>query len=582
MAPDSRKLLIRALLLCTIAALLCSPTTASAQLSDDAAGQQLATIEATSIAQGRYSDATIQLAAVADNCLDCSPDLQARTWIELGVVQSMSGAPDRAEAAFRRGFTLNPEAVFPQSLRQAADPDTVALFARVQASVSAALNGTAAPPSSEPDAAGAATPAPPQDAEGTLECEPQIRDVEALRPIPIHCVRRDDSLPPPARMVILYRAYNDAVTWKRVTMKAVGEAYQGTIPCTATQAIGKLEVLVRGFDANDHEVESLGDAGAPLVFNIQLTTSEPPPAFPGKAAPEKCEAAEQCPPGMPGCGAAGSSTSCVVDEDCASGKCVEGMCAPLAPCRRNSECESNRICAKGECQAGRQSDVSNLLSLEFDLDLAYSGGQEVCGPDADGTFLCTRPGTKDEYLGTPQPGNSGASRSNGLSPGTTRLLLGYERFLVPELSVGVRVGLAFGGGPSTDASGFLPLHVEVAGKYWLLSRPGGRVRAYVGLSGGVAQVDTRFSTEVVDCGVPGAADYDEDCAAGHEPADVETRIRSVDAVQRFGRGFVGARVGALVALAPHHHLIAGAGWSLFFPDGTGSVLQPSVGYVLGF
>jgi hypothetical protein len=117
------------------------------------------------------------------------------------------------------------------------------------------------------------------------------------------------------------------------------------------------------------------------------------------------------------------------------------------------------------------------------------------------------PNATDGY--PPKPGKEGEV-VGGFGLATTRVLVGYDRMILPNVSLGVRVGYAFNGGPQkitaagTKGPAFFPFHGEARVAYWF-GNPGG-IRPYVVLGGGASQVDAKVTVNVYlktptqDCG----------------------------------------------------------------------------------
>lgn len=546
---------------------------APGQLSDRLGTERLASIEAGPLASRELATAEAELIAAAEQCLDCGPELQARFWLLLGVTRGMRADEKGAVSAFRRAFTLDPSIQLEAAY--ATDPETVIIFLRVQNEVSRALAGRTPPVSARPPTL-AEERIPVGSEPGTLECTPEFRFVEVLRPIPIHCVQQDPNQPRPARMEVMYREYDSARKWARIRMNLVKEGYQATIPCRSTQRIGKLEVLIRGYDEQGREVEYLGDATTPLIFEVRNFTNAPPPRLPGRPPPLKCEPSEQCPPGIPGC-VAGSSTECESDADCLPGRCdLSGICKPRE-CRHRADCTPGTACVRGSCT--EFNPPRHRLSAEMGYDLAIAGGTGVCRPREGGRdFACFEPGGDKSYVGIAQPGNSGET-SFGLVPSTLRFLLDYEMLLGRSWSIGARAGIAILGEPDLGRSRFLPFHAELRGRYFLFT-PEARLRPLVLVAGGIATVDARFDVEIVDCGVPESETFDAGCATSTELQD-PTRVRKLDAVQRFGPGFVSVGVGALLRFGLRNGLRLEAAYSQFF-GAAGGVVSPSAGFYQSF
>lgn len=140
------------------------------------------------------------------------------------------------------------------------------------------------------------------------------------------------------------------------------------------------------------------------------------------------------------------------------------------------------------------------------------------------------------YQGTIAPG-TGNTLATGFGLGTRRVLLGYERLLLGRVTVGGRVGFAFGGRPNATigiSPGFKPLHAEVRASYWFGKEPPFQrkgARFFAGLSGGLGEVN-------------GSAAIDVRTATG--------QTRRLDAWRKTGALFVGLHGGVSYALMQKH------------------------------
>jgi hypothetical protein len=219
--------------------------------------------------------------------------------------------------------------------------------------------------------------------------------------------------------------------------------------------------------------------------------------------------------------------------------------------------------------------VRNWLSAALQQDfLMFSGGSGVCGPDRPAELACFRagdtfrPGTPDNTAG------SGGSVAGGFRVATTRLLLGYDRILFPNIGVGVRVGYAIGGGPAEpDGAAFVPIHAEVRGSYWFGGIQPGKLRPYATLGGGLAQVDSSVTTQVVDrC--PSAME-NPPCTVG------EIALSRVTVWKKTGTTFASLGGGALYPLNEHSGISAELKAVLLFPS-SGMSVALQAGYTHGF
>jgi hypothetical protein len=246
------------------------------------------------------------------------------------------------------------------------------------------------------------------------------------------------------------------------------------------------------------------------------------------------------------------------------------LCPPDFPCTCGSDadCDANRVCRAGVCahknRCPKGEDCTSKepprlwLGAHVAQDFAFMTGNDVCAPQSrgEGGFACF---TVDgqEYLGEPLLGSGGKLKS-GFSLATRRALLSAEYLLLSELSFGVRAGLAFGGGPPTAGSGFLPLHAEARVAAWLPLDLPVRPCAFVGA--GIAQVDAELSVVVRDRAAPG-------------------RRLVLDAHRRMGRGFASTGVGALLPFGRLGIRVDVAMMTLF--PTSGFAIQPTLGLAYG-
>jgi len=249
-----------------------------------------------------------------------------------------------------------------------------------------------------------------------------------------------------------------------------------------------------------------------------------------------------CPPDFPGCKAVGEDTGATAESE----------------------------------QPKQDLGLRNWLSAALQQDfLMFSAAAGVCGPDQPEELSCYRagdvyrPGTADNTAG------DGGTVTGGFRLGTTRLMLGYDRVLLSNLSAGIRVGYAFGGGPTEPAgAAFVPIHAELRGTYWFGALERGKLRAFATLSGGLAQVDSSVTTEVVDrCADPTATT--PPCTTG------EVALSKVTVWKKTGTTFAGLGGGALYPLDEHSGISAELKAVLLFPS-SGLSVALQAGYTYGF
>jgi hypothetical protein len=153
-------------------------------------------------------------------------------------------------------------------------------------------------------------------------------------------------------------------------------------------------------------------------------------------------------------------------------------------------------------------------------------------------------------------------------------LIGYDRVLfIPNLSLGVRLGYAIGGGPAEpNGAAFVPFHAEGRGTYWFSSLQAGSVRPYVSGGGGLAQIDSSVTTELVDRSPTGQIPVD---------AQGQPRASRVTVWKKTGTTFASLGAGAMYPLSGHGGITAELRGMLLFPS-SGMSLSLQAGYSHGF
>ena len=234
-----------------------------------------------------------------------------------------------------------------------------------------------------------------------------------------------------------------------------------------------------------------------------------------------------CPPGFPGC--VETDVDAEMDQ------------APQAPPHRQ-----NWISVAVHVDA---------LWLPSANDVCAGGSGYACY--GDGTYYGARPlaGADDVVRG-------------GLRLGTTRLLVGYDRAVSGNVTVGLKVGYALGGGPGRPGGrSFDPLHLETRATYWwghdALGRSG--LRPFATASLGTAEIDASVPADVYSSPTAYRAGQSQTYAAW----------------RKTGLGFVALGAGAMLALTPDGGpLLEIKGIETFPTLGTSVALE--LGYAVGF
>lgn len=134
--------------------------------------------------------------------------------------------------------------------------------------------------------------------------------------------------------------------------------------------------------------------------------------------------------------------------------------------------------------------------------LFYPGESGICaskeGPDqfpGNPQYSCRD--ASGLYEGAIYP-DAGNTVQGGFGFATTRIYIGYDRVLVDRLTIGGRLGYAFGGTPTVVGGGtFNPLHAELRSAYFFGDKPFERngFRPYASLGVGIGEVDGRVSVD---------------------------------------------------------------------------------------
>jgi hypothetical protein len=184
--------------------------------------------------------------------------------------------------------------------------------------------------------------------------------------------------------------------------------------------------------------------------------------------------------------------------------------------------------------------AKNWLSLSFQQDmLIYGATTGVCsGGNQYQCFLGNESFTGEIYEG------AGNQLQSGVGFATRRILVGYDRRFGENITLGARLGFAFGGSPKAttpNATEFLPLHAELRASYWLGDKPfaGDGLRPYLGLAGGIAEVDGHVVVEYF-ASQQGATDGNKG---------------KLDAWRKTGNTMVALHAGAAYAFTPDHALL---------------------------
>jgi hypothetical protein len=499
--------------------------------------------------ESRFDDAVDILQKAIDACgsSGCTPKIKGRLYIDLGTVQS--GGLDKHDAAVD---------AFVEALKvdrgAALDPDYV------KKEIQKAFDEAKGKVKDEPAAPAASSGG---GARGDLEHDPHPEQ-KVNTPLPIHVVVPEK--PKVARVVVRYRDVGGDEIREKELEKA-GQAFRGNIPCEATVKEGALEYWIVAEDKDGEVVATKGSEDAPLSTEIRAQIEGKAPRWPGFAPPESCSK--------------GTGRQCVDDSDCLSGETCSGT-----ECLASAEpIEPDDV----DGDEGGDELRRSWISLWFAPDLAMVSGDDVCSPSgqSENGFVCLREnGT--HYLGNPTQGQ--ANNVNfGFGMGPVRLGVAYDHLIGDNLTLGARLGWAFGGASATDDEGvaFIPVHVEGRLAYYVTKDPFAQTgaRPYVFLGGGLAQVDVPVDVEVLEngetCEAEDPDDFESPCTAELPGGGVEPRRQTLTAYKQAGLGFAAAGFGVAIAPADPVAIHLGARIGVTFPVVV-PVVAPELGVAVGF
>jgi hypothetical protein len=161
---------------------------------------------------------------------------------------------------------------------------------------------------------------------------------------------------------------------------------------------------------------------------------------------------------------------------------------------KDDEDEDDKPAAPHDSAAGVAKQ--NWISLAFQQDLlSFKDTTGVCSGAAQ--YQCFLQG---QSYGGPFYAGSGNQLKGGVGFATRRILLGFDRLLGDNITLGAKVGFAFSGSPKAttgNGSAFLPIHAELRGSYWFGTKPfaSDGLRGYVGAAVGLAEVDAHVTVE---------------------------------------------------------------------------------------
>lgn len=513
----------------------------------------------------------------------CTPSLVAKIHVSLGTIYGAGMSKlDQAKDEFVLGLKADPAVTLDSSLTNA---DLDKAFAEAKKSAGSGTAGST----------GVGTPPKKPPATSSTDGESGTHKVAAEQavntPVPVYMEPSEEQ--PSSKVTLRYKPFGSK-TYKSLDLKKMGKGFGGEIPCEDVTTTGDIKYFFALTDESGEAAGTLGTTKDPFKVTIKSEIDGEPPANPGQKAPDQCKEKVDCPPGLPGCPAAGTGGS-------TGGK--RGDKGWGASCEETQQCSAGLVCLNGSCEEGKddggggdnkdkKKTKRNLVSLGIQLDALLIGGQDnVCSPAASGSYACFVSGTSHQYDGKVFDKSGTNGIQGGLGVADVRLLLGYDRQILSTLplTVGVRLGWAFGGSPSPDnvaangalangqapANSFLGFHGELRAAYYFLGFfEDKKIRPYAFVGGGLAQVNASVPVEVCGSGknVTGSKFCDK---------AKTTLSTTVDAYQITGLNFIEFGGGATYGITPTFGVAAELKFMIMLPT-SGFVIAPNLGPVVAF
>ena len=365
-----------------------------------------------------------------------------------------------------------------------------------------------------------------------------------LRPVPVSLELPPDLSLRARRVLLHYRLWGDP-DWTSVELQHKGSRYDGVIPCLEISTVtGDLRYHVRVHDAEGRVIATGASPAKPYRVAIKHDTTL---SQQGRRV-AKCSDPADCPRGLPGCPSEEVvRVACQTDRDCTGGM----------TCGWSGYCE----------QVYRRKNWV-LLSVEQDFGaMQASGACSIYAQENEG-YACIR-ADGEQYAGAPVLTNEPLA----VGRGPTRILLGYERLVFLDTSLGVRVGWAVSGEGPTPSGGtpFMPLSISVRATHWfgddLFTRSGLRPFAFV--TGGYAMFDIESTIRVRE---------DPTGFSGQGGNDLE---QTLSLWKRAGDPFIGIGAGLAFGLTAGTAAFVEIGALDAFPFDA-VIVAPSAGVMLGF
>ncbi len=542
----------------------------------------------------------------------CSPAVLGKVHVAMGTVHGGNQKLDLAKEAFVAALKADPGATLNKDLTT---PELEKAFKEAQKE--AGTSGKPAAGGDEGDE-GDEKPTKPKKSGGggggDLSHTPATEQT-VNTPIPVYIEIPEDV--GATKATLRYKPFG-ANKWKSLEMRKVSKGFGVEVPCEDVTTTGDIKYYVIAKDDAGEQVATAGSLKEPYKVPVKNEIEGEAPSLPGKKPPEQCRPKEDCPPGLPGCpGAGGSKTE--------GGSEKRGDKGWGATCDATPECKEGLVCVNGACEEGKGGDAGgdakpagdgkrNLISLGGQLDLLVIGSSDsVCSAANSSSYACFDATTGNQFYGYPvaRAGTNGIQ--GGLKPASGRILAGFDRQIFKKLGLtaGLRVGIAFGGSPSSDApapgkanyetppqaKAFMPFHLEIPRLAYVFGgapHEAKKLRPYVFASfGAVGQINGSVQVQVCNAADANGNLYTNSTSSKGCPATTSVPIKggkaaaaskaqTLDAYQITGLNFVAVGGGIEYGITNNFGIaIEPVKFMIMFPT-TGFAWTPTISPVFAF
>lgn len=469
----------------------------------------------------------------------CSKPLVASLQRDLGIVLINSGDQGGGAKAFNAALTADPNVAMAKDYLDNGDVKKAWEAAKKKKGGGGGEDTSGG--------GGGGDTAPPPAADGGLTVKTTLAPVGYELPIVITVPSGVD-----VKAIKLSYKTEEMEKYKVVEAKKQSGKWVVILPCDITQKTSTLKLYAKAYDDGSSEVDHWGTIKKPAQIKIvdSMPDDAESPTLPGGKDPKECKEGG-------GGGEAGGG----------GGTKPEG-----SGCKEDDECERGLVCIENDagkkwCQPGEKkpkSDESKLwIGIDGQLDIVFLGAEKdlckqttwACSTDnatqydpATGDVISL--GRQDITTSSTQGirvGETGGKTDGGAAFATKRIFASLDYFVASRLSLGGRIGYAFGGNPTSSAK-FVPLHLEARLQYFITDGP---FRPYFMISGGYARMDPPVPNVIVE---PNDPTFANDCNQGGTPYDPNPCgggssrpvIKGVTAYKLVGPGFAAAGVGAWI------------------------------------